>query len=137
MPRDRPRARRSRAPASWRVLDASGHDRSRWCASVVRSGRLQDPSRASRSRLLLAPRESFAQRDEAQQQDPRLPLGAGNFLGARACDREASRNGALPWPAGSEEPAVAGLFYLKYCMLRLLLHRREPLAGRRRLGESG
>jgi hypothetical protein len=50
---------------------------------------------------------------------PRLPPGASFFLGARACDRAASRSGALPRPAGSEEPAVGGLFDLIKCPLEL------------------
>ena len=98
---------------------ASGHDRARWCESAVPLGRLKDPRRASQQRLLLPSRVTFAQRDEAQQQDPRLQPGASCFLGARACDRAASRSGALPWPAGSEEPAVAGLFDLIKCPLEL------------------
>ena len=101
------------------------HDRARWCASVVQSGRLQDQSRASRSRLLLASRGTFAQRDEAPKHLLACNQLRGYQIGARACDRAASRSAALPRLRETRSLPVAVLFYLHKCLLELLLPRVE------------
>ena len=80
-----------------------------------------------------APRRATRSRSTTS---PATRRGATNSGHVRVIAR-GSQSVALPRPAGSEEPAVAVLLELNKCLLELLLPRRAPLAGRRRLGESG